>query len=162
MDTTEYRATVKTQGKDDESSIEITQDPTNIDLENSFLRVVINSTSGSYHYEDAIKIDFTEALKKLAKQNPTNYQKLAAIVRRYDPAKLEDLDKDLVEMASIIVKRTKSDWKHLFKFKKNALWPVHFYDITGFDGWSADYCGKVTDLKSNKEAPFLETLKVVS
>jgi len=98
MDTTEYRATVKTQGKDDESSIEITQDPTNIDLENSFLRVVINSTSGSYHYEDAIKIDFTEALKKLAKQNPTNYQKLAAIVRRYDPAKLEDLDKDLVEM----------------------------------------------------------------
>ena len=98
MDTTEYRATVKTQGKDDESSLEISQDPLDIDLENSFLRVVINSTSGSYHYEDAIKIDFTEALKKLAKQNPTNYQKLAAIVRRYDPAKLEDLDKDLVEM----------------------------------------------------------------
>ena len=98
MDTTEYRATVKTQGKDDESSLEVSQDPTNVDLENSFLRVVINSTSGSYHYEDAIKIDFTKALKKLARQNPTNYQKLAVIVRRYDPAKLDDLDKDLVDM----------------------------------------------------------------
>tara|TARA_R100001015_G_C4548789_1_gene111115 strand:- start:158 stop:463 length:306 start_codon:yes stop_codon:yes gene_type:complete len=98
MDTTEYRATVKTQGKDDESSLEVSQDPNNIDLENSFLRVVINSTSGSYHYEDAIKIDFTEALKKLARQNPTNYQKLLTIVKRYDPAELEDLDKDLVEM----------------------------------------------------------------
>jgi len=71
-------------------------------------------------------------------------------------------DTPIEEMASIIVKRTKRDWKHLFKFKKNALWPVHFYDISGFDGWSADYAGKVTDLKSNKEAPFLETLKVVS
>tara|TARA_R100001463_G_scaffold47456_1_gene96351 strand:+ start:1353 stop:1658 length:306 start_codon:yes stop_codon:yes gene_type:complete len=98
MDTTEYRATVKTQGKDDESSLEISQDPLDIDLENSFLRVVINSTSGSYHYEDAMKIDFTEALKKLARQNPANYQKLVTIVKRYDSVEQEDLDKDLVEM----------------------------------------------------------------
>tara|TARA_Y100001938_G_C8004252_1_gene386454 strand:+ start:724 stop:1020 length:297 start_codon:yes stop_codon:yes gene_type:complete len=70
-------------------------------------------------------------------------------------------DTPMEEMASIIVKRTVKDWKHLFKFKKNALWPVHFYDISGFEGWNADYAGKVTDLKSKKEAPFLETLKVV-
>jgi len=70
-------------------------------------------------------------------------------------------DTPIEEMASIIVKQTIKDWKHLFKFKKNALWPVHFYDISGFEGWSADYAGKVTDLKSKKEAPFLETLKVV-
>lgn len=64
-------------------------------------------------------------------------------------------------MAAKVVKQTVKDWKHLFKFKKDALWPVHFYDITGFEGWNADYSGKVTDLKSGKEAPFLETLKVV-
>ena len=71
-------------------------------------------------------------------------------------------DTPIEEMASIIVKRTKRDWKHLFKFKKNALWPVHFYDITGFDGWSADCSGKVTEYNGTREAPFLETLKVVS
>ena len=71
-------------------------------------------------------------------------------------------DTPIEEMASIIVKRTVKDWKHLFKFKKNALWPVHFYDITGFEGWSADYCGKVTELNGTREAPFMETLKVVS
>ena len=84
MDTTEYRATVKTQGKDDESSIEVMQDIANVDLENSFLRVTINSQSGSYHYEVAMKIDLTEALKKLAKNNPVNYRKLAAIVVSYN------------------------------------------------------------------------------
>ena len=75
-------------------------------------------------------------------------------------------DTPLEEMASKVVKRCKRDWKHLFKFKKDALWPVHFYDISGFDGWSADYAGKVTELNSKtepaKEAPFIKTLKVVS
>tara|TARA_R100001443_G_scaffold26442_1_gene39677 strand:+ start:2124 stop:2411 length:288 start_codon:yes stop_codon:yes gene_type:complete len=65
------------------------------------------------------------------------------------------------EMAATVVKRAIKDWKDLFKFKKNALWPVHFYDITNFDGWSADYSGKVTELGTNKEAKFLETLKVL-
>ena len=65
------------------------------------------------------------------------------------------------EMAATVIKQAVKDWKHLFKFKKNTLQPVHFYDISGFEGWSADYAGKVTDLKSKKEAPFLETLKVV-
>tara|TARA_B100000427_G_scaffold328835_2_gene342979 strand:- start:673 stop:960 length:288 start_codon:yes stop_codon:yes gene_type:complete len=68
---------------------------------------------------------------------------------------------DKEEMAATVVKRAIKDWKHLFKFKKNALWPVHFYDITNFDGWSADYSGKVTELGTNKEAKFLETLKVL-
>jgi len=65
------------------------------------------------------------------------------------------------EMAARVVKQAVKDWKHLFKFKKNSLQPVHFYDISGFDGWSADYSGKVTELNSKKEAEFLETLKVV-
>jgi len=65
------------------------------------------------------------------------------------------------EMAARVVKQAVKDWKHLFKFKKNSLQPVHFYDISGFDGWCADYSGKVTELNSKKEAEFLETLKVV-
>ena len=71
-------------------------------------------------------------------------------------------DTPIEEMASKVVKRCKRDWKHLFKFKKDALWPVHFYDITGFDGWSADYAGEVTELTSDKKATFIKTLKVVS
>ena len=65
------------------------------------------------------------------------------------------------EMAARVVKQAVKDWKHLFKFKKNSLQPVHFYDISGFDAWCADYSGKVTELNSKKEAEFLETLKVV-
>ena len=65
------------------------------------------------------------------------------------------------EMAARVVKRAIKDWKHLFKFKRNTLHPVHFYDISGFDGWSADCSGKVTELNSKREAKFLETLKVV-
>mgnify|MGYP001300413543 FL=1 len=71
-------------------------------------------------------------------------------------------DTPIEEMASKVVKRCKRDWKHLFKFKKDALWPVHFYDISGFDGWSADYAGEVTELTSDKKATFIKTLKVVS
>ena len=65
------------------------------------------------------------------------------------------------EMAATVVKQAVKDWKHLFKFKRNTLQPVHFYDISGFEGWCADYSGKVTELNSKKEAKFLETLKVV-
>ena len=36
------------------------------------------------------------------------------------------------------------------------------YDISGFDGWSADYAGEVTELTSDKKATFIKTLKVVS
>ena len=64
------------------------------------------------------------------------------------------------EMAARVVKQAVKDWKHLFKFKRNTLQPVHFYDISGFEGWCADYSGKVTELNSKKEAKFFETLKV--
>ena len=70
-------------------------------------------------------------------------------------------DTPLEEMAAKVVKQAVKDWKHLFKFKKDSLWPVHFYDISGFDGWNADYAGKVTELTSKREAPFLKPLKVV-
>lgn len=68
----------------------------------------------------------------------------------------------LEEMASKVVKRCKRDWKHLFKFKKDALWPVHFYDISGCDSWHADCSGKVFNSSNCQEMPFIKTLKVVS
>tara|TARA_R100001594_G_scaffold140473_2_gene185609 strand:+ start:76 stop:360 length:285 start_codon:yes stop_codon:yes gene_type:complete len=70
-------------------------------------------------------------------------------------------DKGKNEMAATVVKRCVRDMKSYYKIKKNDLWPVHFYDITGFESWSADYSGIITEPETGKKAEFIETLKVV-
>ena len=55
------------------------------DLDVWWLRVKLEYQIGkSSKYEDVLEVNFTEALKKLAKENPVNYRKLAAIVERHN------------------------------------------------------------------------------
>ncbi len=87
MDTMDYQAQVKTQGHEDTCSLEAMQKcQEEKDLEIWWLRVKLEYQIGkTSKYEDVLEVNFTEALKKLAKENPTNYRTLGAIVRRYDP-----------------------------------------------------------------------------
>ena len=87
METVDYRAQVKTQGHEDTCTLEAMQRcQEEKDLEIGWLRVKLEYQIGeSSKYEDVLEVNFTEALKKLCKENPVNYQKLAAIVERYNP-----------------------------------------------------------------------------
>ena len=63
-------------------------------------------------------------------------------------------------IASKAIRRMKKDWKFLYKFKRDALHPVHIFDISNCeDGWYAEM-QEVYDTKTKKPAKFLKTLKV--
>ena len=63
-------------------------------------------------------------------------------------------------IAAKAVKGCIRDWKHLFKFTKDDIFPVHLFDITKCqDGWYAEGM-EVYDTKTKKPAKFLKTLKV--
>ena len=63
-------------------------------------------------------------------------------------------------IAAKAVKGCIKDWKHLFKFNKDAVFPVHLYDISECsEGWYAE-CTCVYDTKTKQPAKFLKTLKV--
>ena len=72
METVDYRAQVKTQGHEDTCSFEAVQRcQEGKDLEIWWLRVKLEYQIGeSSKYEDVLEVNFTEALKKLAKENP--------------------------------------------------------------------------------------------
>jgi len=86
METKDYQAQVKTQGHEDTCSLEAMQRcQEEKDLDIWWLRVKLEYQIGkSSQYEDVLEVNFTEALKKLAKENPVNYRKLAAIVERHN------------------------------------------------------------------------------
>ena len=87
METRDYKAQVKTQSHEDICTLEAMQRCQEVkDLDVWWLRVKLEYQIGkSSQYEDVLEVNFTEALKKLCKENPVNYQKLAAIVERYNP-----------------------------------------------------------------------------
>ena len=63
-------------------------------------------------------------------------------------------------IASKAIRQMKKDWGYLYKFKKDALHPVHIFDISKCqDGWYAEM-QEVYDSKTKKPANFLKTLKV--
>ena len=63
-------------------------------------------------------------------------------------------------IATKAIRVLKRDWKHLFGFKKDALFPVHIFDITDCkDGWYAE-AYEVYDETTRKPAKFVKTLKV--
>ena len=51
-------------------------------------------------------------------------------------------------------------WKGYYKFKKEAVVPVHIYDISNSETWNFEYYGKCTNEKE-EELPFIETIKTV-
>ena len=63
-------------------------------------------------------------------------------------------------IAAKTVKVLVRDWKHLFKFEKDDLYPVHIFDISDCpEGWYATG----TDVfcqETKKSVKFLKTLKV--
>ena len=69
-------------------------------------------------------------------------------------------DKSKDEMASIVVRRCVKDWRSMYKISRGEIWPVHFYDITGFESWNLDYSGNVTS-ETNARAEHIETMKVL-
>jgi len=84
-------------------------------------------------------------------------------------ATAELTDKVTLEViASRAAKNTKRSWKHLFKFPKEYICPVHLYDITkAYKGsWNCEKVGEIMPyLKSGKlgkkPCKFIKTIKVV-
>ena len=83
-------------------------------------------------------------------------------------ATAELTDKVTLEViASRAAKNTKRSWKHLFKFPKEYVCPVHLYDVTKSDGlWTCHQHGVIHPiLKSGKigkkPCKFIKTIKVV-
>ena len=71
-------------------------------------------------------------------------------------------------IASRAAKNTKRSWKHLFKFPKEYICPVHLYDITKAHkgGWNCERVGEIMPyLKSGKlgkkPCKFIKTINVV-
>jgi len=70
-------------------------------------------------------------------------------------------------IASRAAKNTKQSWKHLFKFPKEYVCPVHLYDVTKSDGlWTCHQHGVIHPiLKSGKigkkPCKFIKTINVV-
>ena len=70
-------------------------------------------------------------------------------------------------IASRAAKNTKQSWKHLFKFPKEYLCPVHLYDVTKSDGlWTCHQHGVIHPILKNgnigkKPCKFIKTIKVV-
>ena len=71
-------------------------------------------------------------------------------------------------IASRAAKNTKRSWKHLFKFPKEYICPVHLYDITKAykGGWNCERVGEIMPyLKSGKlgkkPCKFIKTINVV-
>ncbi len=87
MESMSYKSQVQTQGHKDTCTLETMQKcQEEKDLEIWWLRVSLEYQIGdTSKYEDVLEVNFTQALQKLAKENSTNYSKLSAIVRRYDP-----------------------------------------------------------------------------
>jgi len=67
---------------------------------------------------------------------------------------------DAKDIAVKCAKMCKSDWKHLFKFKRKEEFKVNIYDVTtAVSGWWSDY-GNVYCDETNKRMPHLETITV--
>ena len=70
-------------------------------------------------------------------------------------------------IASRAAKNTKNSWKHLYKFQKEYLCPVHLYDVTKSDGlWTCHQHGVIHPILKNgnigkKPCKFIKTIKVV-
>ncbi len=73
---------------------------------------------------------------------------------------------ELEIIASRAAKNTKRSWKHLFKFKKEYVCPVHLYDVTKAHGWNCERHGEIMPILKNgklgkKPCKFIKTIKVV-
>ena len=63
-------------------------------------------------------------------------------------------------IASKTIRVLKKDWKHLFGFKKDAVFPVHIFDLSECkEGWYAEM-QEVYDQTTKKPVEFVKTLKV--
>ena len=68
---------------------------------------------------------------------------------------------DEVKVSVECAKMCKSDWKHMFKFEKDHVFPVNLYDIKDCeDGWFATFNG-VFCSKTNNRCKFIKTIYVV-
>jgi|14_taG_2_1085336.scaffolds.fasta_scaffold10060_4 hypothetical protein len=53
----------------------------------------------------------------------------------------------------------KRDWQHLFKFKRNHVFPVNIYDISEIkDEWCFDYINGLHCVETNKQIKLLKTV----
>ena len=71
----------------------------------------------------------------------------------------DDEGKVAVQAAKIC----KADWGHLFKFKKNEVFPVNLFDASeGKHGWSCDMNMQVTCNETDKPFPKIKTVYAAS
>ena len=69
-------------------------------------------------------------------------------------------------IASRAAKNTKRSWKHLFKFKKEYVCPVHMFDVSKAHGWNCERVGEIMPILKNgklgkKPCKFIKTINVV-
>tara|TARA_A100000171_G_C2016101_1_gene88809 strand:- start:200 stop:502 length:303 start_codon:yes stop_codon:yes gene_type:complete len=71
----------------------------------------------------------------------------------------DDEGKVAVQAAKIC----KADWKHLFKFEKNHVFPVNLFDASeGKHGWHCDMNMQVTCDQTDKPFPKIKTVYAAS
>jgi len=71
----------------------------------------------------------------------------------------DDEGKVAVQAAKIC----KADWKHLFKFEKNHVFPVNLFDASeGKYGWHCDMNMQVTCDQTDKPFPKIKTVYAAS
>ena len=69
------------------------------------------------------------------------------------------VDKDETSTAVQCAKMCKSDWGHLFKFKRHENFKVNLYDVSN-KNWSAE-SGGVFEKGTNERIPLLKVATVV-
>lgn len=66
---------------------------------------------------------------------------------------------DKTEAANRAVRICRSDWKHLYKFKKGATVAVTILDMKNRNGWYADHRG-IFDDTTHKQIQPMEIIKI--
>jgi len=102
----------------------------------------------------------TKETKKAPEQTSTRVAIVILQMGQYSWITENDSKVENVVLAFRCARHMRRAWKGYYKFQKEAVVPVHIYDISNSKEWNFEYNGKCINEKG-EDLPFIETIKTV-